>query len=198
MDLKTGNIEYAINAISVQMAMYANAEYIYDWQTKERTPMPDIDKTRGVILHLPAGQGRLDLYELDLVAGWEAAQMAMDVRAWRKRKDLHIKVHAEKTATVAPPATQAVNSDLYRADLLARIRNLPTEGQTALKRHWPIPGKTLPELDELELDCLEARIEQIETEYSAPFRNDTNPELPAITTAPKPVRKKTAPKKVKK
>lgn len=197
-DLKTGNIEYAINAIAVQMAMYANAEYIYNWQTKEQTPMPDIDKTRGVIIHLPAGQGRLDLYELDLVAGWEAAQMAMDVRAWRKRKDLHIKVHAEKTATVAPPAAEAVNSDLYRSDLLARIRNLPADGQAALKRHWPVPGKTLPQLDELELDCLEARIEQIESEYAAPFRNDTNPALPEIVKEVKAVRKAKPKKQVKK
>ena len=197
-DLKTGNIEYAINAIAVQMAMYANAEYIYNWQTKEQTPMPDIDKTRGVIIHLPAGQGRLDLYELDLVAGWEAAQMAMDVRAWRKRKDLHIKVHAEKTATVAPPAAVAVDSDLYRSDLLARIKNLPANGQTALKRHWPVPGKTLPQLDELELDCLEARIEQIESEYAAPFRNDTNPVLPEIVKEVKAVRKAKPKKQVKK
>ena len=197
-DLKTGNIEYAINAIAVQMAMYANAEYIYNWQTKEHTPMPDIDKTRGVIIHLPAGQGRLDLYELDLVAGWEAAQMAMDVRAWRKRKDLHIKVHAEKTAPVAPPAAVAVDSDLYRSDLLARIKNLPADGQAALKRHWPVPGKTLPQLDELELDCLEARIEQIESEYAAPFRNDTNPVLPEIVKEPKAVRKAKPKKQVKK
>ena len=197
-DLKTGNIEYAINAIAVQMAMYANAEYIYNWQTKEQTPMPDIDKTRGVIIHLPAGQGRLDLYELDLVAGWEAAQMAMDVRAWRKRKDLHIKVHAEKTATVAPPAAVAVDSDLYRSDLLARIKNLPADGQAALKRHWPVPGKTLPQLDELELDCLEARIDQIETEYAAPFRNDTNPVLPEIVKEVKAVRKAKPKKQVKK
>lgn len=197
-DLKTGNIEYAINSIAVQLAMYANAEYMYDWKKQEIIPMPDIDKTRGVIIHLPAGQGKLELYEIDLVAGWEAAQMAMDVRAWRKRKDLHIKVHAEKTAPVAPPATEAVNSDLYRSDLLARIRNLPAEAQQWLKRHWPIPGKTLPELDELELDCLEVRIEQAETEFAAPFRNDTNPVLPEIAKEPKAVRKAKPKKTVKK
>ena len=197
-DLKTGNIEYAINSIAVQLAMYANAEYVYDWRNKKQMPMPEIDKTRGVILHLPAGEGRLDLYELDLIAGWEAALMALDVRAWRKRKDLHIKVHAEAAATgTVPPTTGvAASADHYRSDLLARIKNLPAEGQAMLKRNWPVPGKTLPELDELELDCLEARIEQIESEYAAPFRNDTNPVLPAINE-PKPVRKKTT-KKVKK
>ena len=122
--------------------------------------------------------------------------MALDVRAWRKRNDLHIKVHAEAAATgTVPPTTGvAASADHYRSDLLARIKNLPAEGQAMLKRNWPVPGKTLPELDELELDCLEARIEQIESEYAAPFRNDTNPVLPAINE-PKPVRKKTTTKK---
>ena len=189
-DLKTGNIEYAINAIAVQMAMYANAEYIYDWQTKERIPMPDIDKTRGVIIHLPAGQNKCDFYEVDLVAGWEAAQMAMDVRAWRKRKDLHIRVTA--TPTEEPAATGPA-SDLNRADALRRIKNLPNDAQEMLKRHWPCPGKKLPELTELDLDILLARIEQLESEFSAPFVNSIEPVLEPIAEA-KPVRRKPAAK----
>jgi hypothetical protein len=200
-DLKTGNIDYAINAIAVQMAMYANAEYIYNWQTQERLPMPDIDKTRGVIIHLPAGQAKCELYEVDLVAGWEAAQMAMEVRAWRKRKDLHIKVHAEEAAATdkVPPTTGvAASDDLNRSDALRRIRNLSTPAQDMLKRLWPAPGKKLPELDEMELDILLARIEQLETEFSAPFMNSVEPVLEPIAKEPKPVRKKTAPKKVKK
>jgi hypothetical protein len=107
-------------------------------------------------------------------------------------------VHAEAAATgTVPPTTGvAASADHYRTDLLARIKNLDAAGQAALRRDWPIPGKTLPQLNELELDCLEARITQVETEFEAPFRNDTNPMLPAINE-PKPVRKKTT-KKVKK
>jgi hypothetical protein len=67
-----------------------------------------------------------------------------------------------------------------------------------LKRLWPAPGKKLPELDEMELDVLLARIEQLETEFSAPFMNSVEPILEPIAKEPKPVRKKTAPKKVKK
>jgi len=187
-DLKTGNIEYAINAIAVQMAMYANAEYVYDWRTKERHPMPELDKTRGVIIHLPAGQAKFDLYELDLVAGWEAALMAMDVRAWRKRKDLHIKVHAEAAANdKVPPTTEvAASADIAREDALKRIHGLPPAAQELLKRHWPAPGKKLPDLDEMELDILLVRIDQLETEFSAPFIPDADP---------LPIKKKSAVKK---
>jgi hypothetical protein len=192
-DLKTGSIDYAMNAIAVQMAMYANADYIYDWRTQEHIPMPDIDKTRGVILHLPAGQGTLALYEVDLVAGWEAAQLAMEVRAWRKRKDLHIKVHADTT----PTPEVAASSDLNRTDTLTRIKNLPAPAQELLKKHWPAPGVKLPDLDEAQLDILMVRLDQLETEFSAPFLPNNEPELQPIATtttkkkapARKPVKK---------
>ena len=196
-DLKTGSIDYAMNAIAVQMAMYANAEYIYNWQTQEYIPMPDIDKTRGVILHLPAGKGELALYEVDLVAGWEAAQMAMDVRAWRKRKDLHIKVHVEVAANDGiPPTTGVATStapDLNRTDALTRIKNLPTPAQELLKKHWPAPGVKLPDLNEEQLDILMIRLDQLETEFSAGFLPNNEPDLQPITKAP--ARKKAPAKK---
>jgi hypothetical protein len=196
-DLKTGSIDYAMNAIAVQMAMYANAEYIYNWQTQEHIPMPDIDKTRGVILHLPAGKGELALYEVDLVAGWEAAQMAMDVRAWRKRKDLHIKVHVEVAANDGiPPTTGVATStapDLNRNDALTRIKNLPAPAQELLKKHWPAPGVKLPDLNEEQLDILMIRLDQLETEFSAGFLPNNEPDLQPITKAP--ARKKAPAKK---
>ena len=196
-DLKTGSIDYAMNAIAVQMAMYANAEYIYNWQTQEHIPMPDIDKTRGVILHLPAGKGELALYEVDLVAGWEAAQMAMDVRAWRKRKDLHIKVHVEVAANDGiPPTTDVATStapDLNRTDALTRIKNLPAPAQELLKKHWPAPGVKLPDLNEEQLDILMIRLDQLETEFSAGFLPNNEPDLQPITKAP--TRKKAPAKK---
>jgi hypothetical protein len=196
-DLKTGSIDYAMNAIAVQMAMYANAEYIYNWQTQEHIPMPDIDKTRGVILHLPAGKGELALYEVDLVAGWEAAQMAMDVRAWRKRKDLHIKVHVEVAANDGiPPTTGVATStapDLNRTDALTRIKNLPAPAQELLKKHWPAPGVKLPDLNEEQLDILMIRLDQLETEFSAGFLPNNEPDLQPITKAP--ARKKAPAKK---
>ena len=196
-DLKTGSIDYAMNAIAVQMAMYANAEYIYNWQTQEHIPMPDIDKTRGVILHLPAGKGELALYEVDLVAGWEAAQMAMDVRAWRKRKDLHIKVHVEVAANDGiPPTTGVATStapDLNRTDALTRIKNLPAPAQELLKKHWPAPGVKLPDLNEEQLDILMIRLDQLETEFSAGFLPNNEPDLQPITKAP--TRKKAPAKK---
>ena len=199
-DLKTGSIDYSMNAIAVQMAMYANAEYTYDWRTKECTPPPDIDKTRGVILHLPAGQGRLDLYEVDLVAGWEAAQMAMAVRSWRKRKDLHIKVHVEVAANDGIPPTSGVATstapDHNRDTALERINNLSPVWQDVLKRHWPFPGVRLANLSEAQLDILLKQLDDVERESSAPFLPNREPDLvPIAEAAAQPVKKKTPAKK---
>ena len=58
LDLKTGSIDYAIQSIAVQLALYANAEHLYDWRTDERTPMPNVSKTQAMICHLPAGTGQ--------------------------------------------------------------------------------------------------------------------------------------------
>ena len=199
-DLKTGSIDYSMNAIAVQMAMYANAEYTYDWRTKQCTPLPDIDKTRGVILHLPAGQGRLDLYEVDLVAGWEAAQMAMAVRSWRKRKDLHIKVHVEVAANDGIPPTSGVATstapDHNRDTALERIKNLPFAWQELLKANWPAPGVRLPDMSEAQLDALLKQLDEVERECSAPFLPNREPDLvPIAEAAAKPVKKKTPAKK---
>ena len=115
----------------------------------------------------------------------------MEVRAWRKRKDLHIKVHAEAAATDGVPPTTGVaaSADLNRNDALARIRNLPTVAQEVLKQAWPVPGVKLPDMNETQLDILLTKIGQLETEHSAPFMPDPDP-LPVKKAAPKKRAKK--------
>jgi len=41
-----------------------------------------------LVLHLPAGEGRCTPYLVDVAAGWEAAQLCAQARAWRARRDL--------------------------------------------------------------------------------------------------------------
>jgi hypothetical protein len=85
-DLKTGEIQYSIGKIAMQLAMYAHS-HIYNLDTHERT-QHNADRTIGIVAHLPAGTGKCELVEVDLVAGWEAVQLAREVRAWRSRKDI--------------------------------------------------------------------------------------------------------------
>lgn len=87
-DLKTGDIHYAMNTIAIQLAIYANADELYDPDTDQLSPMPDVDLEQAVVIHLPAGTGKCTLHMVDIKAGWEAARLCRDVRAWRTTRNL--------------------------------------------------------------------------------------------------------------
>lgn len=89
-DLKTGqDLRYAMCEIALQLALYAHATHWYDPTTGELHPIDiDIDRSRALVMHLPAGQGTCDLYDIDIAAGWDAVTLALAVRQWRNRKDL--------------------------------------------------------------------------------------------------------------
>lgn len=79
-DMKTGSVDYPLK-MAVQLAIYANAKGYHP--DSGRFDLGDIDLNTGLIVHLPQGQGRCDLYEIDLAAGWQAAKLAEQVRAIR-------------------------------------------------------------------------------------------------------------------
>lgn len=85
-DLKSGKSEAAYPfATTVQIATYANG-HRYDPATGERAPLhPDLDLTRGLLIHMPP-TGGCSLYLLNLTVGWEAAQIAAQVRDLRALK----------------------------------------------------------------------------------------------------------------
>lgn len=87
-DIKTGSIEWGALKIAMQLALYARS-HTYDIATAERG-IHDADLTRGIVIHLPAGEASCQLHWIDLEAGWAAVQVAKDVRSQRalKFKDL--------------------------------------------------------------------------------------------------------------
>ena len=123
-DLKTGqNLDYSWCEISIQLALYANADAIWNDHTGEYEQMPDgMDRERAIVAHLPVGQKRCDLYEVDIAAGWEMAQVCGTVRTWRSRRDL-----AGPYATPAPAS---------RTDLLQQIERAATGD--ALAQLWQV------------------------------------------------------------
>lgn len=88
-DLKTGsNIDYGWLEIAVQLACYGYAEHMAGFDCATWQPMPKVDLDKALVIHLPAGKGICDLYDVDIDAGWEAAYICRNVRDWRKRRDL--------------------------------------------------------------------------------------------------------------
>ena len=127
-DLKTGTIEYGMGKIAMQLAVYARS-MLYDVATGERTAH-DAEIDKGIVIHLPAGQGKAELYWVDLLAGWEGVRMARWVRDWRKRKaatfaqpftDLSSPVSAGGGETAIPTeSTTGVDAEPTLADRIAQ------------------------------------------------------------------------------
>lgn len=98
-DVKTGSIDWGILKICMQLAVYSRSTP-YDFETRVRTADPfEVDQDRAIVIHLPAGQGKCELIWVDIAAGWDAVQVAKDVREWRARKGLSEPFAAEGTDT---------------------------------------------------------------------------------------------------
>ena len=195
-DLKTGtDLSYSYGSISVQLAMYAHADWIYDWKTGERTALPaGLDMKEGIICHLPAGEATCKFYTVDLEAGWEAAKMSFATRDWRKRKDLFkpYQFSDEKRRVVEPvvnPIPQADDSvspkelQIRQEWMKQRIANLTREAQAMLILCWPEGCPKLQETSPEQLQQLVKVIETVEAQHDIPF-------FDADPTAKKPVKRK--------
>ena len=90
-DLKTGANENKYpHGVATQCAIYAHS-WRYDVEANKRLAyLPDngVSTEVGLLIHLPAGQGRCDLYLLDLRVGWMLAQTATAVRKVYKDKPI--------------------------------------------------------------------------------------------------------------
>ncbi|HVM07170.1 MAG TPA: hypothetical protein VM345_01805 [Acidimicrobiales bacterium] len=140
-DLKTGaTLDYSWGAIAIQLACYANASRLYDIASDSTDAMVDVDRERALVIHLPAGTANCVLYEVDIAAGWTAAQLCADVRAWRKRKNLASPLAAAPASALADPA----DLERFRTRVRAIIEFSEEAGAT-LARSWP---KSVPTLRE--------------------------------------------------
>lgn len=100
-DLKTGKDALrAMDSIPLQLAIYAHASHWYDVDAGQYHEMPQVDQGHALVMHLPLGSAHCELLRVDIKSGWEAVQLALDIRAWRSRKDL-----AQIITSPVPPAT---------------------------------------------------------------------------------------------
>ena len=83
-DLKTGSISYP-NKIAMQLAVYAHG-LPYDPATAVRGSWGGVNQDKGIIVHLPAGNGKCELHFVDIKQGWKGIELAMKVRTFRDAK----------------------------------------------------------------------------------------------------------------
>ena len=131
-DIKTGSIEFGILKIAMQLAVYARSK-TYDIASAERG-MHGAELDKALIIHLPAGEARCDLYWVDILAGWDAVQVAKQVREKRKLKfgDL-TRAFADLTPELVVPEATVVPLEQQIAECLTEValRALWAENEAA-------------------------------------------------------------------
>ena len=94
-DLKTGSsVQYGALGWAIQLSIYANADNIYiqgaavDGSEDLRAPMPLVNQQQAFIIHCEPESGSCDLYTLNIERGFQALECAIEVREWRKARQL--------------------------------------------------------------------------------------------------------------
>jgi hypothetical protein len=120
-DIKTGSIDYPAK-FAMQLACYARS-LPYDIATDTRGPAQGLNLDYGLIVHLPAGEGRCQLYRVDIAKGWEACLLAKKVWDWRSTKGL-LELADETT-----PLTPTFVDRAAAADSVGELRDLWREAK---------------------------------------------------------------------
>lgn len=115
-DVKTGDITYGIGKIAMQLAVYSRC-VTYDEGVRGDL---DVDQDRAIVIHLPAGRGEAFLWWVDIAAGWEAVNLATQVRAWRARRNLSEPFDMAK----APDTRDALDKLIDQCQSVAALRTL--------------------------------------------------------------------------
>jgi len=184
-DLKTGKdvLQYGMTEIALQLSIYAHATYWFDPTTGEVHPIYEsVDQHKALVMHLPVGKATCTLYEVDIAAGWQAVQLAVDVRNWRKRKDL-----ADQLVPSAAVETRSIDPDAfaYLADRVERIKAAGHRASLAAEwsKHPEIPTfpkggpRTIHEFDLVDDMC-----DQVEAAHGMDF-GPSDPTAPTATKA---------------
>src|SRR5262245_11301347 len=202
-DLKTGSqLEYAWQTIAVQLAAYSRADALYvqgaaaDGSDDRRETMPYLDPAHGLVMWLPQGEARLELWLVDLHAGWDAFGHSMWARGWSRG-------HPEQRLTTVAPADPELielleqsiaqvedrkakdaptplidvyqpGPQLYRDWLQGRIDVIGAhkDARKDLAASWPDDTPTLrawPGHSTEQLDLIETLLVAIEARYGIPF-----------------------------
>lgn len=132
-DLKTGQHadEWGHLELATQLTPYANGEAL--WKVLDKTtgegvweawPVAEesIDRTLGILVWLPSGQGRCEISLVDLNAGMRLTRKAVDIRAERKNAKSLVRRAIGLAETANTPAAAPPERDGYGQWIVARYK----------------------------------------------------------------------------
>lgn len=173
-DLKTGGdprhytrpLEYA-----VQAAIYANATHSWRGTGTDLIAMPEVDKTKALILWAPSEEPTAELIALDIAEGAKAAQLAMEVAQVRIRP--RRLVLGLEGPSGAPERRETLRK---RAQHLVQVTPLSVSDLVA---NWPLGVPKDPEADlsTRQLDAIEHYLAGLEDDMGVAFASLADPGL---------------------
>ena len=84
-DLKTGSkLDFSVPGYCVQVALYATGT-LYDVITERRLPTPPINRDWGLLIHLPVGKARAELWWCSIELGLYGAWLSFEVKKWQAK-----------------------------------------------------------------------------------------------------------------
>jgi hypothetical protein len=164
-DLKTGSsVKFGALAWAIQLSVYAQADARYvqgdakDGSEDQRLPMLEVDRDTALILHVQPGSGACDVHELDIAAGAEALEVAMQVRSWRSRKGLLVPIAIEGRGDegTATPSTPAPVTSVEPAAAPSEAPDQPAAGTPSSPA--PAAGEPVPLAAALDAVVHQARV----------------------------------------
>lgn len=187
VDLKTGSIDYGFTAIPAQLACYSRGQAwtgSYDLAEDCYIDLPDVDQERGLIIHLPANQATCTLHWVDLLAGWEFAQLCHQVREVRKRKDTIAPYTAALPTMPAVAAVPDQTLEERKQWAIGRIKALSPNARESFGLMWPAENGAVAEwLNTHErIDVVTKALDAAEAAVQAPFGASD----PTLMVAPEP------------
>lgn len=194
-------LRYGMVDIPLQLAMYAHATHWWDTDTGQWQEKPAVDQTVALVFHVPAGAGVCRIYEVDISAGWQAVQLAFDIKTWRGRGDL-CQILTEVTAGDGSHLEPAANGDgqtlspasgLPEAIAWARTRVDAIKAHPQARARLAELWSTIPDIPTFprggprtndEVDKVAAWCELVEMEFGLPFGPADprpQPDRPSVT-----------------
>lgn len=81
VDLKTQKtMDFGGLEISVQLAQYGYAQWMWIREEDRWVPMPELDKETATVIHLPVGKASPEDYEVPIDRGWRYAMLSLQTK----------------------------------------------------------------------------------------------------------------------
>jgi hypothetical protein len=170
LDKKTGKqIHTRPLAYMVQLYLYATAVR-YNVATGERSQIGDVDTSEALIAHIPAtGDGRCDIYRVDLTAVRPIVELARAVKAVEKGAPAVVKLDAQMDPIDEIASDARIE---WVKDRLKVCLTFSDATATMTKHLWPegVPGfKGNHQHTHRELNLILVALESVEREHNLPF-----------------------------